>query len=338
MTARSLALVLATTTGGGCMAVTPQLPGTDYAALDQVSDRGQREELYQENAIAVHDEPQGLRYTKGTDPQATKRSWQSLDVVLRSDASSAAALPRRSLRLSRLFTALTIACGILTVAGVAASAREGLDLQDINGTGAVLLAGGIATVGFGITAGVFYGRTKTGYQKAVALYNDSLAVRLGINTAAGDYIPPKGVLVDEEGFVILDERERAAIEGDAPKPEPAPAEHGAAPPPSDPPVADPASDPAAPPASDPAAPPASDPAAPASDPAAPPAAAPTPDPAAPPSTVTTPETPPAKPKKPKLQRPGSVEPAPVPAPPSPRSARSERARPPGEALSLLPSR
>lgn len=349
MTARSLALVLATSIGGGCMAVTPQLPGTDYAALDQVSDRAQREELYQENAIAVHDEPQGLRYTKGTDPQATKRSWQSLDVVLRSDASSAAALPRRSLRLSRLFTALTIACGILTVAGVAASAREGLDLQDINGTGAVLLAGGIATVGFGITAGVFYGRTKNGYQKAVALYNDSLAVRLGINTANGDYIPPKGVLVDEEGFVVLDERERTAIDEDAPEPE-APAEHGAAPPPSDPGVADPAVEPATDPATDPAAPPASDPAAPpAGDPVAPPAAAPAapaPDPAAPPSTATTPEPPPARPKAPPVQRPGSVEPAPgsrpVPPPPSPRSARSGPSsgapRPTGEALSLLPSR
>lgn len=319
MTARTLAALLATATGGGCMAITPQLPPTDYAALEQVADRGEREQLYQDNAIAVHDQPQGLRYTKGTDPQAQKRSWQSLDVVLRSDASSAAALPKRSLRLSRLFTALTIACGILTVAGVAASAREGLDLQDINGTGAVLLAGGLATVGFGITAGVFYGRTKQGYQKAVALYNDSLAVRLGINTASGEYIPPKGVLVDEDGFVVLDERERAAIEPDA-KDEaaddeadaPVPAEHGAAPPPT----ADPPVEPATPP-SDPAAPP-SDVAPSDRPPSAPPPSAP-------------PEAP--APARPEVQRP---DPGAVPAPPSPE--RHSALPRPGEALALLPAR
>jgi hypothetical protein len=218
----------------GCMGISPQLHPTNYEELETLSDRDAREAAYADNAIYVHDEPQGKRYTKGTHPHATKRSWQSLDVVLRSDKNAAAALPKRSLRLSRIFTALTIASGILTVAGVAASAREGLDLKDVSGPAGVLLGGGIATVGFGITAGIFYGRTRKGYESAVALYNDSLAVRLGLNTPAGAYIPPAGTLVDEEGFVVLDERERAAQsppEDDvepappvAPGPQPAPAD------------------------------------------------------------------------------------------------------------------
>ena len=45
MTARSLALFTATAIGGGCMAVTPQLPPTDFEALEQVSDRQERERL-----------------------------------------------------------------------------------------------------------------------------------------------------------------------------------------------------------------------------------------------------------------------------------------------------
>lgn len=325
------------------MALSPQLPGTDFAQLDGASDRGEREQLYADNAIAEHDEPQGMRYTKGTDPLSTKRSWQSLDVILRSDASSAAALPKRSLRLSRLFTALTIACGILTVAGVAASAREGLDLQDINGTGGVLLAGGIATVGFGITAGVFYGRTKKGYQKAVGLYNDSLAVRLGINTAEGAYIPPQGVLVDEEGFVVLDERERAAIpdgEDASPDrplatepvgPKPAPPEPGSAPVAETP--APSAPDPAAPEATTPAPPAASSPAPPPTAVQPVPAPAPEPAPAVPPA--------PAQPTE------RAPKPAVIPAPPrAPKSAPSGAspgtkvglARAPGPALPLLPAR
>lgn len=219
---RGLALLAALAMGSGCMSLAPQLRPTDYEGLETISDRSTREQAYADNAIYPHDEPQGTRYTKGTSVTATKRSWQSLDAILRSDASSAAALPTREMRISRVFTALTVIAGILTVAGTAASAREGLDLQNLNGTGAVLLAGGLATVGFGITSGVFYGKTKKGYERAVDVYNDSLAVRLGLNTPTGEYIPPQGVIVDEEGYIVLDERERAATEGAA-EPEATPA-------------------------------------------------------------------------------------------------------------------
>lgn len=189
------------------MALSPQLEPTDYAELETIEDRGDREHAFAENSIYRHEEPQGTRYTKGTSRRAEKRSWQSLDVILRSDAASSAALPRRELRISRVFTALTVAAAILTVAGTAASAREGLDLSEINGPGAVLLGGGLATVGFGITAGVFYGKTKKGYERAVDIYNDSLGMRLGVLDAQGQYVPPAGTIVDEEGFVVLDQRE-----------------------------------------------------------------------------------------------------------------------------------
>ncbi len=216
---RACALTGALSVVGGCMSLSPQLRPTDFEELETLSDRSARAQAYADNAIVSFDEPQGTRYTKGHDAMATKRSWQSLDAILRSDASASAALPNRQMRISRVFTALTIVAGILTVAGTAASAREGLDLGELNGTGAVLLGGGLASVGFGITAGVFYGKTKKGYERAVDIYNDSLAVRLGLNTPSGEYIPPEGVLVDEEGFIVLDELERGI---DEPEPDPDP--------------------------------------------------------------------------------------------------------------------
>lgn len=209
---QTFALLTAFTVAGGCMSLSPQLRPTDFQELETLTDRSDREQAYADNVIVAHDEPQGTRYTKGDSNRVTKRSWQSLDAILRSDASASAALPTRNMRISRLFTALTVVAGILTVAGTAASSREGLDLQRINGTGAVLLGGGLATVGFGITAGVFYGKTKKGYENAVSVYNDSLAVRLGLNTPSGEYIPPHGVIVDRDGFIVLDERERALTE------------------------------------------------------------------------------------------------------------------------------
>lgn len=207
----------------GCMALTPQLKPTDFAAIEQVEDRETREQLYAENAIYKHAEPQGTRYTKGTKAGLEKRSWQSLDVILRSDMNASAALPKRELRLARLFTALTVVAGIVTVAGVAASAREGLNLGDLNGTGGLLLGGGLATAAFGITAGVFYGKTKKGYERAVDVYNDSLGVRLGVMTPKGEYIPPRGTIVDEEGYIVLDEAGGEPEPEAEPKPEAAPA-------------------------------------------------------------------------------------------------------------------
>ncbi len=205
------------------MSLTPQLRPTDFDKLETVAERTEREQAYADNAIYRHDEPQGTRYTKGTSVMATKRSWQSLDAILRSDASASAALPTREMRISRLFTALTVVAGILSVAGTAASAREGLELQRLNGTGAVLLGGGLAAVGFGITSGIFYGKTKKGYEQAVDIYNDSLGVRLGLNTPSGAYVPPHGVLVDKNGYIVLDEREHALEEPD-PEAAPGPAE------------------------------------------------------------------------------------------------------------------
>ncbi len=198
-----LSLALVAGTAPGCMTLTPQLPPTDFAALEKIEDRDERERQYAEQQIYTEDMPQGTRFTKGTDP-STPRSWQSLDVVLRSDASAASALPTRQLRRSRLFAALTVAAGILTIAGAAASAREGLNLGDIDPAGGVLLGGGLATVGFAITSGVFYGKSRQGYERAVDIYNDSLGMRLGVLDGEGNYIPPRGALIDAEGNVVLD--------------------------------------------------------------------------------------------------------------------------------------
>lgn len=208
--------MLSASLASGCMALTPQLPPTDFSALERITEREERDRAYAENAIYRHGEAQGTRYSKGNHAASAKGSWQSLDAILRSDENASATLPSRQLGLSRLFTALTIASAIVTVAGGAASAREGLDLKRITGTGAVMLGGGIATVAFGITAGVLYGRARRGYERAVDVYNDSLGVRLGVLSPSGEYVPPKGVLVDEEGFVVLDQREAAfAGEGGA---------------------------------------------------------------------------------------------------------------------------
>lgn len=209
------------------MALTPQLAPTDFESAERVADRDAREKLYAESAIYRHDLPQGMRYTKGTSVTAEKRSWQSLDAILRSDAASFEALPHRKLRLARLFTALGIATSLVMIAGVAASAREGLDLQRLDGTGGILLGGGLATAAFGITAGVIFTRARKDYDRAVDIYNDSLGVRLGLYTPDGKYIPPRGALVDKDGYILLDEPEREvepaadAIVGPAePTPEP----------------------------------------------------------------------------------------------------------------------
>jgi catechol 2,3-dioxygenase-like lactoylglutathione lyase family enzyme len=221
------ALALSLVLPSGCMALSPQLAPTDYEALEKIDDRDAREKAYAESAIYRHKQAQGMRYTKGTSETAEKRSWQSLDVVLRSDAHAAEKLPRRKLRAARVLTALGIAASIVTVAGISASAREGLDLNDIDGTGAILLGGGIAMVVFGISAGVVYSLARKDYDRAVDVYNDSLGVRLGLYTPDGKFIAPRGALVDKDGYIILDEPEggaepdRSAEPGPTPAPEPA---------------------------------------------------------------------------------------------------------------------
>ncbi|MFO7561978.1 MAG: hypothetical protein R6X02_05000 [Enhygromyxa sp.] len=225
-TASALALVLA---GSGCMSLTPQLHPTDVAALEQIEDYEERNQAYNDNAIYRQQDARGVRYVKGTQLGARPRSWQSLDLILRSDRNSAAALPEKKLRAARVLTGFVVASGIVLLGGIAASAREGLDLSRLNGTGAILLGGGVSTLAFGIATGVVWGQARTGYENAVAVYNDSLALRLGIADAEGDYRPPEGVLVDEEGFIILDQKELSV-----------PDLHGKPPPPVESPAAAPA--------------------------------------------------------------------------------------------------
>jgi hypothetical protein len=205
------------------MSITPQLHPTDVAALEQIEDYDERNQAYNDNAIYRQKDARGVRYVKGTRLGARPRSWQSLDLILRSDRNSAAALPEKKLRAARVLTGFLVASGIVLLGGISASAREGLDLEQLNGTGAVLLAGGVSTVAFGIATGVVWGQAKNGYERAVDVYNDSLALRLGIADADGNYEPPPGVLVDEEGFIILDQKELSVpqLHG-PPRPEPEP--------------------------------------------------------------------------------------------------------------------
>lgn len=190
---------------GGCSNLSPQLDPPDIAAMEKVASRAEREALYNEHSIYRHYEPQGVRYTKGTHPGSVKRSWQSLEAILRSDQNSSEALPTRKLRAARILTALTLVSSMVMIAGIAASAREGLDFKNLGGTGALLLGGGIGSAGFAVGGGISYNQARKGYDRAVDVYNDSLGMRLGLSTPQGDYKPPPGVMVDEDGFILLDD-------------------------------------------------------------------------------------------------------------------------------------
>jgi hypothetical protein len=191
----------------GCMGLTPQLHPTDIAELEQLEDRDAREQAYIDNAIVISSDARGVRYTKGYRVGARPRSWQSLDLILRSDRNSAAALPENKIRAARVLTGFMIASALVVVGGIASSAREGLDLSRPTGTSAILIGGAASSLAFGIATGVVWGQARRGYENTVNVYNDSLALRLGISDANGEYRPPPGVLVDEEGFIILDQRE-----------------------------------------------------------------------------------------------------------------------------------
>lgn len=186
------------------MTLTPQLEPTDFARIEQKVSRGEREEAFRDNTIYRHEEPQGTRYTKGNLDTTPRRSWQSLDAVLRSDQNSAEALPAKQLRRSRVFTALAIASSILFVAGIAATARDGFKLQEFTPGNATLLGGALGSVAFAVVAGVLFRRARVGYDRAVEVYNDSLGLRLGVMTADGSYIPPANVLT-EDGFVVTED-------------------------------------------------------------------------------------------------------------------------------------
>jgi hypothetical protein len=200
---------------GGCMTLAPQLEPTDFARVEQAQTRGERDRALRDNTIYRHQEPQGTRYTKGNVDGTPKRSWQSLDVILRSDENSSAALPAKQLRRSRVFTALAIASSILFVAGVAATARDGFDFKKPSGGNAVLLGGALGSVAFAVVAGILYRRSARGYDRAVDVYNDSLGLRLGVMTPEGGYIPPPDVMVDKDGFVITEDRLAPGAEGPA---------------------------------------------------------------------------------------------------------------------------
>ncbi len=128
-----------------------------------------------------------------------------------------------------------------------------------------MLGGGLATVGFAITSGVFYGKSRQGYERAVDIYNDSLGMRLGLLDGEGNYLPPRGALVDADGNVVLDPGDEppavaipTPVEPAAqPEPEPEPALEPA-PDPTEAAEAGPESAPAADPAPEAAEPPAAD--------------------------------------------------------------------------------
>ena len=74
----------------GCTSLSPQLHPTDIAALEQLEDRSEREQAYDDNQIIRVDELRGSRYTKGRRLGARPRGWQSLDLILRSEKTSSA--------------------------------------------------------------------------------------------------------------------------------------------------------------------------------------------------------------------------------------------------------
>ncbi|MBW2464729.1 MAG: hypothetical protein JRH11_23980 [Deltaproteobacteria bacterium] len=211
----------ATLVASGCSSLAKQLPPTDFAALNVEADRETREAEFAAHSITRHPRPQGMRYTKGTDPNATQRSWHSLDKVLRSEQLASQALPAKQLRIARVFTGLTVVAGIGTTVGMVATAQQGLDLNNLGGQGAFLITSAALTVAFAVIAGVSYGRARRGYEKSVELYNDSLGMRLGLNEADGSFVPPKGALVDAEGFVLEEPAPQPIPVEPPPEPEPA---------------------------------------------------------------------------------------------------------------------
>ena len=187
------------------MTLAPQLEPTDFVKIEQTTTRAARDQAFRDNTIYRHEEPQGTRYTKGNLDGTPKRSWQSLDAILRSDKNSSEALPAKQLRRSRVFTALAIASSILFVAGVAATARDGFSFQEPSAGNATLLGGALGSVAFAVVAGVLYRRASVGYDRAVDVYNESLGLRLGVMTPEGSYIPPADVMVSEDGYVITED-------------------------------------------------------------------------------------------------------------------------------------
>lgn len=199
----SSALACTMVVNAGCLGLTPQLRPADVAELEHLEDRESREAAYERERIRAEFDPRGKRFYKGTDPNAPRRNWQSLDATLRSDRNSAAALPYKKLRTSRILAGISLVGGLVMVAGAAATAREALNLGRVTGPSLVLLGGASVSLGFGIGAGVTFGQARKGYEDAVDVYNDSLGLRLGLYDENGVYLPPPGTVLDEDGFMIL---------------------------------------------------------------------------------------------------------------------------------------
>lgn len=198
-------LLLSGLLGSGCLSMQQQLQPTDMAVVEQAQSREERELMYEQERIRVSYDPRGKRFVKGDDPYDPVQGWQSLDAVVRSDANSSAVLPERKLRTSKILFGVAIASSLVMLAGAAATAREGLDTNSLAGPGAVLLAGSGMTLGFGIGAGITFQQARHGYEDAVEVYNDSLGLRLGLYDGEGNFIPPPGTLLDEEGFIVLED-------------------------------------------------------------------------------------------------------------------------------------
>ena len=187
----------------GCTSLVSQIPPSNLAELERLESRESRETAFTENRIVVHNRINGLRYTKGDDLNTPESDWQSLDLVLRSDRVSAAAIPNNSRKNANIMIGMAAVGGLAMTTGIAATAGQGLDTTRMTPPGAMLLGGALVAVAFSVAAGVLYGKMRKDYQRAVDVYNASLSMRLGLATSGGEYRPPGEVLVDPDGFVVL---------------------------------------------------------------------------------------------------------------------------------------
>ena len=180
-----LALVCST----ACTSVSPQLAPTDYRQLEQLEALEERQRAYAENAIYPVQSARGLRFVKGTSPYADARDWKGLDLILRSDARSAAMLPVRPFLWSRILLAFALSSGAVAVTGLLASERTGFDSGNMNGPAFMLVGGGVGAFAFGLASGMVFQQAKYEYHRAVDVYNDSLGLRLGLLGPDGRYDP-----------------------------------------------------------------------------------------------------------------------------------------------------
>lgn len=187
----------------GCTSLSPQLPPPDFAALERLETRADRENAYREHELQVTNELVGTRYTIGTTPNQIPRSWTSLERVLQSNADSAAAIPEKKRRRARVLTVLSALSGLTFVAGVGASAAEGFEIGKATPGNMIMLTSSVATLAFALSAGLVWNSMRDDYERAAEVYNRSLGLRLGIYDADGRYLPPAGSLVEPDGSIVM---------------------------------------------------------------------------------------------------------------------------------------